>query len=69
MKILSYEIRDKMIIVTTDNKDRPEFVYFKDRFGSKKDLEKEIEKSIGREEKKKDKKDKKLKKLKKELDK
>ena len=52
MKILSYKIEDGMIKVTTNNKDRPKFVYFVDKFATKAQLVAEIEKSILLEEKK-----------------
>ena len=46
MKILSYNIEGNMIRVVTDNKDRPEFVYFHDKFSNIEQIEKEINKSI-----------------------
>jgi hypothetical protein len=44
MKILSYELKDGMIRVTTDNKDESVFVYFANKFNSLKELEQEINK-------------------------
>lgn len=55
-KILNYVIEGDMIRVTTDNKDRPEFVYKKDKFGTKEGLLCEIDKSIKSEKKRIDKK-------------
>lgn len=46
MRIISYLVRGKTLIVTTDNLDRPEFAYPLDRFHSVEALENEINKSI-----------------------
>ena len=48
MKILShkYTSNGNMIVVTTDNHDRPEFVYFKGQFRDMVELKREIIKSI-----------------------
>ena len=69
MKILSHELQDNVIKVTTDYEPRPVFVYFKDKFDNLDKLKKEIEKSIEFNFKKKEKKDKKLEKLIKDLEK
>jgi hypothetical protein len=67
MKILSHEIKDGMIHVMTDNKDRPDFHYFADKFQSVAELEAEINRSIALEGKHKIKKEAKLKKFKDDL--
>ena len=56
MRILNYKIEGEMIRVTTDNKERPEFVYKVEKFDNKKSLMEEINKSINNENNKKDKK-------------
>jgi hypothetical protein len=48
--ILSYEVVNGMLRVTTDNPGRSEFVYESDRFSTLQELELEIDKSIAAEE-------------------
>ena len=69
MKILSYKIENEMIRIKTDNQERYDFVYFKDKFNNLEELKLEIEKSILLENKMKEKKEKKIKKLKEDLEK
>lgn len=68
MKILSYEIKGDMIKVVTDNPNRPDFVYFKDKFDTIEKLQLEIERSIAREERKNNTKNSKVSNLLSELD-
>lgn len=49
MKILSHVIEGNTLRIMTDNPDRPEFVYKKGKFDNKKQLKREILKSIGKE--------------------
>ena len=49
MKILSIVERGEMMVVTTDNNGRNEFVYFKDQFNSKSDLLVEMQRSLDNE--------------------
>ena len=62
LKILSTKFENNMLIVHTNNSDRPDFVYSDDKFSSKTALMSEIMKSIAFESKrkklKKDKRDK-----------
>ena len=53
MTILSYSVRDDMIVVTTDNVGRNQFVYPADKFSSIEALSAEIDKSISFESKRK----------------
>lgn len=68
MNILSYEVKNNQIHVTTDYESRPVFVYKVDKFSSLVELQREIERSILHENRRKDKKDSKLLKLQQELD-
>ena len=68
MKIKSYEIKDSMIKVITDNPKRSEFVYPIDKFDSLENMRREINASIAFENKTKTKTKKKVDKLKLELD-
>ena len=68
IKILSYVIKEEMVYVVTDNKDRPNFAYKIDKFKNKGDLKKEINKSLTFEKKRKEKKTKKIKHLTDELE-
>lgn len=65
--IKSYKIEGDMIRITTQ--DDGDFVYFKDKFGSIEEIEREIEKKIIIDTMKKNKKDDKLNKLISDLDK
>ena len=68
MKILSYEIKGKMLRVTTDNPGRPDFVYPQYKFNSLAELKTEIELSITKEAERKTAKDLKINTVKNELD-
>lgn len=67
MNILSVEEKGDMIEVTTNNPNRPVFVYPKDKFKGFDDLKTEIKKSIKLEKVRKDKKLKKLNKIKSDM--
>ena len=67
IKILSHVFENGMIRVTTDNPDRPDFVYPDDKFYTKAALLAEIEKSVEQEEKRKGKKKEKKDKLEEDL--
>ena len=67
LKIIKTELKGDMIKIKTNDKDRPDFVYFADKFPDKASLLKEIEKSLAISSKKKEKKNKKIKKLEEEL--
>lgn len=67
VKILNHHIKGNMIVVETDNIDRPTFVYFADKFSSLKELEAEIDKSINLQKKRSQSKSLKIQKLEEEL--
>jgi len=53
VNILSYVVKGNMIHLTTDHKDYKDFVYFKDKFGTKTALLAEINKKVVEMDKKK----------------
>lgn len=69
MKILSIEEEEDNIRVVTNNPNRPEFIYKKDKFNDFNSLLKEIKKSVKLEKKREDKRSFKVKKVKDDFEK
>jgi len=69
MKIVSYIYKGNMIKITTDDKNYPDFVYFKDQFNDLDELKTEIEAKIAEKKDRKENKEAKVTKVQADLDK